>query len=419
MNEYIFKQAENKSDLDQLKSLFNQVFYPEKVGELAQIMSQHLPGMSPENWFVVKNSENQNIVSACAMIPWLWQFSGVHLKVAEMGIVGTAEEHRGKGLMKKNNDQFDKALIEQGIDLAVIQGIPGFYHRLGYHYALPMEHHTEVPLFSIPESSDLVFCKAELDDIPFLVSDGNRCSDNYAITSVRSADHWEYILKHAIATEYASEIYITEFEGLHYFFRILKQGFGQGLIISESSSCLPMMVQKAILSFAAKKAKEDDKPYIRLNLPHQHQLVKTAMQYGAVIRPSYGWQIKVANPQSFVQRIKPLLEKRIEESSFKGLNAMVTLDFYTFTIQLKWQKGKLIEFSDKVDSSDYLMSIPEDLMAPLLLGFRSWQEMQYLRPDIFPADQFLRMDVLKPSEESGALMDVLFPKLDNWIYCQY
>jgi predicted acetyltransferase len=75
---------------------------------------------------------------------------GTKLHVAEMGLVGTQENHRGRGLMRTLNREFDKTLDEEKFDLAVIQGIPGFYHQFGYHYAIPLENHINMPLHISP-----------------------------------------------------------------------------------------------------------------------------------------------------------------------------------------------------------------------------------------------------------------------------
>lgn len=419
MSNYIFTRAENNNEVKQLSKLFNEVFNPEKVGDLAETLTFHFPGMGSRNWFVAKETDTKEIVSGFALIPWQWQFKNVRLKAAEMGIVGTLKEHRGKGLMKRINEQFDNELSNENYDLAVIQGIPGFYHRLGYHYALPMEHHTEVPIFAIRELSNTPIRKAGLKDIPFLLSEGNRSSLKYDITSQRTAKQWQYILTESLSTEYASEVFIVEYKGEQYFLRFLKQGFGEGLIITECSHTMPNDLLEAVFSFLKQQALERNKPYIRLNLPNDHQLVQHAIQYGAVLKPSYAWQIKLVNPVKFISKIGSLLENRIAESVYSGLSGVVTLDCYSFKIHLKWNDGILTKVTGDNQTTDYLMSIPEDLLTPFLLGFRSWQEMQYIRPDIFPADQYLRMDCKKPSEETGQLMDVLFPKLNNWIYGQY
>jgi len=114
---------------------------------------------------------------------------GIRLKVAEMGLVGTHGEHRGRGLQKLLNREFDRTLEEEQFDLAVIQGIPGFYHKFGYHYAVAMENHIVLPLEKIPDAfhnSNYTFRLACQDDIPFLMKEDETYRSRYLVSSVRS-----------------------------------------------------------------------------------------------------------------------------------------------------------------------------------------------------------------------------------------
>ena len=131
-NKYTIRRAESSSDGKRLQTLFAEVFYPEKVGVLAETMFHHLPRMEYKYWFIAEEKQTGSIVSAFALIPWTWEMEEIKLKVAEMGIVGTLKAHRGQGLMRILNKEFDKTLEEEKFDLAVIQGIPGFYHQFGY-----------------------------------------------------------------------------------------------------------------------------------------------------------------------------------------------------------------------------------------------------------------------------------------------
>ena len=236
----------------------------------------------------------------------------------------------------------------------------------------------------------------------------------------RTKAHWRYILGEGKHTEYASDLYIIDNGTEQHYLRLLQQGFGQGLIVSEASCDMSSDVLECVLSFLKKEAIKRGKPYIRLNLPNSHCLVQHAVNYQACLKPAYAWQVKIVNPQSFLSKLRPLLEQRIRSSKYSGLSACVMLDFYTQKVVLHFKNGLVQQVSNKSDDSpDYVMSIPDDLFAPLVLGHRSWRELQYNRPDIFPADQYLRMDTTKPAEITGELMDILFPKLDSWIYGQY
>jgi predicted N-acetyltransferase YhbS len=153
-DKYRIRRAEASDDATQLHALFSDVFHPEDIGTLAETMFHHLPRMKRKYWFIAEEKETSKIVSAFALIPWTWELEGIKLRVAEMGIVGTQEKHRGRGLMRLLNTEFDKTLNDEKFDLAVIQGIPGFYHQFGYYYAIPLENHINMPLHLIPEKEE-------------------------------------------------------------------------------------------------------------------------------------------------------------------------------------------------------------------------------------------------------------------------
>ncbi len=421
MQEYIFTKAQNESDLQQLATLFKQVFHPDEVGELARQLTHHLPGMSYQNWYIAKEKTLQEIVCGFVLIPWQWQMEGIDLKVAEMGIVGTKEQYRGKGLFKETNRLFQQDLVNNNYDLSVIQGIPGIYHRLGYHYALPFEHHTELPLYAIAnKATDYKISLASEGDLPLFLNEEKKHNSRFAIGVQRSEEHWKYILSEGRKTDYASDMYIIEASTEAWYIRLLHKGFGQGLIVSEASDDMPLSVLEQTLVFLKQEAIKRNKVYIRLNLPDAHCLVKHALNYEARLKPAYAWQVKVIDPKRFITKIATLLEQRIKAGKFRGLTATVLLDFYTAQLSLRFANGKLLGVDKGPnEAADYVMSIPDDLFAPLVLGHRSWRELQFNRPDIFPADQYLRIETTQPAEVTGDLMDTLFPKLNSWVYCQY
>jgi predicted acetyltransferase len=117
------------------------------------------------------------------------EMKGIRLKTAEMGLVGTLKEHRGRGLMKLLNLEFDKTLHEEQFDIAVIQGIPGFYHKLGYHYAVSLENSINIPLAHIdcwPDTgTEYSFRLATSEDIPFLMKEDEKYRKTYLLSVVR------------------------------------------------------------------------------------------------------------------------------------------------------------------------------------------------------------------------------------------
>lgn len=413
MNNYHTRRAESSDDAERLHSLFSDIFHPEDVGALAETMFHHLPRMKREYWFLAEETTTAQIVSAFALIPWIWEMEGVKLHVAEMGIVGTQQQHRGRGLMRILSKEFDETLNEEKFDLAVVQGIPGFYHRFGYNYAIPLENHINMPLHLPPtkqEPSDYSFRPASIEDIPYLIHEDQAYRKSLSISVFRDNANWIYLLTEGLHTEYGSEYWIMEHQdkSQKFYCRIPKQGFGSGLILSEISENITYDAFHELLVFCKTLALKRNKPYIRLNLHNHASVSRFAFSMGAHQEKCYAWQIKIPDTIRFLTKMRPILEKRLKKSLFKHWTNALRLNFFTRTVDLHWVKGCLTKIVPGEGECADTFSINPDLFPALCLGYRTWQEIRYLRKDIFPS-----------SDKSRLLIETLFPSRKSWIYEQY
>ncbi len=427
-SKYRIRRAESPDDAGKLRDHFDRIFLPEEVGAFAETIFSHFPGMKNERWFIAAEEETGEIASAFALIPWTWEMAGLRLKVAEMGIVGTGEGHRNRGLMRLLNREFDAALAEEEFDLAVVQGIPGFYRRFGYYYSIPLEPHIDIPLHLVPDSTSdgnggaYDFRLADTEDAPFLVREDERYRRSNFLSVFRDEEVWKYLLTYCPKIGCGSEFWIMEGRETEerYYFRISRQGFGAGLIVSEISEGISDDGLVNLLAFCKKKCAERDKPYIRLNLAIESTAAKTAISFGASVGRPYAWQIKIPYRARFLGRIAPILEARLKESSLAGFTGTLRLDLYREQIDLIWSDGKLESVTSGGENEcENTLFIPEDLFAPLLLGHRTWRELQYTRPDIFPAMLYVGPGVDSASEKTVRLIDALFPAESSWVYEQY
>jgi predicted N-acetyltransferase YhbS len=411
-NTYRIRRAESSDDAKRLHALFSDVFHPEDVGTLAETMFYHLPRMEQKYWFIAEEKKTAKIVSAFALIPWTWEMEGIKLRVAEMGIVGTQEKHRGQGLMRILNKEFDETLDTEKFDLAVIQGIPGFYHRFGYYYSLPLENHINMPLHLIPEEQEknkYSFHLASVEDTPYLLQQDQIYREHFSISTFRDKANWKYLLTDSLKTEYGSEYWIMEHrDNPKFYCRIPKHGFGSGLILSEISDTITYEALGHLLFFCKKLANERNKPYIRLNLHQDSRASKMAVSMGAEQGKTYAWQIKIPNIIRLLKKTKPVLEKRLDASSFKNFSGTLRLNFFKTKVDLLWVEGSLENVLLGEGECKDTFSINADLFPTLCLGHRTWREIKYIRPDISPS-----------SGKSMLLIEILFPPRKSWIYEQY
>ena len=412
-------------DVPELKTLYRKVFQQENVAELADILFHHAPGLPPENWLLAKEKKTNTLAAACVLIPWTWEMEGVEIKVGEQGLVGTLEEHRKNGLMRGLNDALRRIMLDEGYLLGAIQGIPGFYHNFGYHYSVPLNNHIDAPLHIMPdelEDSPWTFALAKMEDIPFLLEEDERYRSYYSITVKRDLAVWEYLLSHSRNTEYGSDYFIMEHSksGQRFYFRVPGQGFGSGLIISETSVDISPDAFTALLVFAKKLARERNKPYIRLDVHNDSAVGSMAVDMGAKKGRPYAWQICIPDKAAFLRQIAPVLEKRLAGSNFKGFSGAFRMEMFAENVDLVWKQGILEEVRQgDAEQCPLTFCLNQDLFPLLALGHRTWRELQHTRPDIFPAAQHVRPFDYLTQDQSAPMTDALFPATKSWVYERY
>jgi GNAT superfamily N-acetyltransferase len=410
-NRYRFRQAESTVDAQKLKSHFSEVYF-EGVGVYIDTLFHRFPRMKNEYWFIAEEKETGKFVSAFLLMPWTWEMEGVRLKVAQMAGAATLPEYRRKGLIRELIKRFEQTLAEDEFDLAVINGIWGFYRQFGFCYALPVENHVNLDLDLIPErpvEKAYTFHLAEESDIPILMEQDEAYRANFSFSAFRDEAAWEYLLNDRFHTMFGSEFWLMEHKGNgeKFCFRIpLTSHFGgRGLLVSEISEDIHEEALSDLFAFCKQKAIEDQKLFIRLNLHDDSRGVQKAHALGATAEGQFAWQIRIPDPARFLTKIAPVLEKRIGESDLHGFTGTFRMDFFKSSLDLHWEEGKLREVHPGEGWQDHRLSIHAQLFPILCLGHRSWSELARVWPDIGPS-----------SEKSALFVETLFPVTRSWLY---
>jgi hypothetical protein len=330
-----------------------------------------------------------------------------------MGIVGTSQAYRRRGLIRALVERFKELLREGGYDLSQIQGIPYFYRQFGYEYAIPLEGgwHVELRQISDPPQGERppgTFRLATDQDIPALMRLYSEAAQDLDIYAVRSEAEWHYLLGPSTKTEMDAQTWlmVNDRDQPLGYVRVPKGGFGAGLIVSEVSR-LASTTALAALRFLKQLSAQRSKPYVRLNVPGKCALVQTARYLGARDAGRYAWQIHLVDVARLLHKLGPVFERRLASSSLAGLSKTVCLDLYREAFELRFKGGKLLAVKSVGFRDGGDIRLPPLLLAPLLLGYKSRQELAQNYPDV------------SAWGEGQLLADTLFPKLNAFIYTVY
>jgi hypothetical protein len=419
----VLRSVADERDVERVAALSGAV-HGEGVAAMTRELILRHPHTRPEHWLFVEDEGTGKAVSTLCLIPWRWRYEDVELKAGEMGVVCTLEAYRQRGLVRAQAARHAELLSEGDYDLSHIQGIPYFYRQFGYEYALPLTGGWRVELHLIPDppipqpSPGHTFRQATPDDLPALMRLYDEAAGDLGIHTVRDEGEWWYLLGPSMETEMVAETWLMERGAADCdpqragrgraigYFRVPRHGFGEGLIVNEVSR---LGSEEALAVFRQLKALsvERDRPYIRLDLPAGSTLVRTARHLGAYDLGHYAWQIRLVDVGRLLRKLAPLLEGRLATSPFAGLTQNVCLNLYRQAFEMRFEGGRLVTVEPLGFSDRGGIRLPPLLLAPLLLGYRSYEELAQAHHDV------------SARGELRYLVDVLFPKVNSFIYTIY
>jgi GNAT superfamily N-acetyltransferase len=405
----VLRTATDARDVERVAEFNGSIHGPE-VTSFTRHLFIHHPHTRCGDLIFVEDEESGQVVSSLCLIPWTWNYESVDISAGEMGVVGTLEAYRRRGLIRAQVGLFRQRLRERGCLLSQIPGIPYYYRQFDYEYALPLEGGLRLETRHVPTPPDdaFTFRLATPDDLPTMMRLYDEAARDLAIHAVRDEATWSYVLNHTPGTETECENWLVQgTDGqIAGYMRLPKHHFGEELVVSEVSR-LGFDAALATLDHLKTLATERDEPGIRLNLPAGCTLMRLARSLGAYDMGTYAWQIHVPDMVALLRALTPVLERRVAGSPFAGLTRTVRLGLYRETLELRFKTGKLAEVANLNPAGDEAICFPPLQFIPLVLGHRTWEELHATYPDASVAPAW------------RLLVDTLFPKVASFIYIIY
>jgi len=405
----VLRTATGEHDVERVAE-FNGIVHGPGVAAMTRGLFNHHPTTRPEDLVFVEDERSGQVVSSLCLIPWIWCYETVEIPAGEMGIVGTREAYRHRGLVRVQVDYFKHHLRERGCLLSHIQGIPYYYRQFGYEYALPLEGGLRLETRHVPDPPEVAFTfrLATWDDLPALMRLYDEAAQDLTIHAVRDEAIWRYLLTRTDGTDTGCDNWLIQnADGqIVGYVRLPEHHFGQELVVSEVSR-LGFDAALATLQHLKALVVERDKPGIRLNLPADCTLMRLARSLGAHDLGTYAWQIHVPDLNALLRALAPVLERRIAASPFAGLTRNVRLSLYRETVELRFVAGRLMEIANLGFTGDESIRFPPLQFIPLLMGYRTVEELRAAHPDVSVAPAW------------RLLVDTLFPKVTSFIYTIY
>lgn len=393
----------------------------ERIGQWSHdLVSKPHPTFGENDYTIIEETGTGRLVSSLNLISQVWTYDGIPFGVGRPELVGTLPEFRNRGLVRLQMEEVHRWSAERGQLVQAITGIPNYYRMYGYEMCVDLEGSRSGFEMNLPKLPDgkteepYRFRAATENDIPFLMEVSTVAAKRSLIYVERDELMWRYELTgrsdnsiNRLAWNIIEKAEDGSAVGFiaHPFF---SWGISVPAMMYELKPGISWMdVTPTVtrwlweLGRSICEAEGKTRSAFTFALAGSHPVYEIIRDSLPRIREPYSWYIRVPDLHPFINRIKPVLENRIENSLIPGLNGELKINFYKTGLLLGFENGKI----NRIDSwqpdtkNEGDASFPNYTFFQLLFGHRSLDELKKSYTDCYWS-----------SDRSRVILNTLFPK---------
>lgn len=340
----------------------------------------------PEGWMVAV--ADGQVVSTLGLFPAVTHVGSVSVQSAVIEFVATARDFEGRGLVRRQMDLAHTISAARGDLVQWMVGIPYFYRRFGYEYAVPTPPTIEINEPIVGTAEDLTFREAKRTDIESIVA----LQSHMAAAAWIFAEHdpilWSWLIDSPVY-----EVLVAERSGEPAaMLRVYHDDDDRYLL--DIAAADPATF-KAIVEHARS-------PNGTTTLVLRPGLEDMAADLGDQDSDGYAYYVRIAEPAKLLDAIRPELNRRLDEAGIRFPDGELTISMYRNSLRIPIESGALGEPipGDTVQApvSQGGSGVPPDLIAHLILGPLGAVELEERHADVLLGQQRDLMNALFPPQ---------------------
>ncbi|OCL27800.1 hypothetical protein U472_04410 [Orenia metallireducens] len=396
-----YKIARSKEEFEGIKDLCEDVFAIEEK-ELLHDLVFNSPNKEENICFYAYDKTANKYVGTVNLVVMPIRYGNVILKSAELGIVATAKDYQGRGINKKLMEIFFNKAEELGYNIIAIEGIPYFYRRYGFNYAIPMGSvNLNLDKVESKGDKDIVIRVAKEEDIAFIADNFREASKIADLCTVKGKDIIKAQMLDYISPVIRKKYLIIKKNQTKIGYLALNSG--DEVQICDISDNLSFKIYEAVIDYF----KGQGKSFINIDIPRESKFIKLMDRYGCNWKQWYSWQIKILDEFKFLTDIKSVLEERLNNSIYKDEQVEFYYDNFRELIKFEIDNGRINLIKEERKEAKWDFNLNPQGAIKLFLGEKSRSEINSFLPDC------------NVNHRYRDLINILFPRMNSHFYMNY
>lgn len=340
--------------------------------------------------------DRDRVVSSLCLLSASLRVGGVGVPVGQPEFVATVAGHEHRGIVRAQMNVVHRWSEGRGDLAQIITGIPYFYRRFGYEYAIAFPRvRVLTPGLSLSMPEGWSVRRATPDDAPEIVRLHAHAQTGVPLVATRDEKWWRW----SLGVDDPAPSYVAERErAVHGIARI---GAGASRMFDFATTVRGVAYDtldacNALLAEATRLGKP-----VAIEERGRHTGPAEAISYR---HPGhYALYVRVADPVALLDRLRPVLSERLAASPRAATSGRLLLSTYSSSIVLTYERGEVGSVEAGPPQQDPVgeggAGVPPDLVATLVFGRYGAAALAARHDDV-------RLG------QVADLMETLFPRLD-------
>ncbi len=383
------------------------------------LMERPHPTFKPTDFTLVEDTQTGEIVSSLCLISQTWSYGGVAFGVGRPELVGTHRDYRRRGLVRAQMEVIHGWSEERGELVQAITGIPWYYRQFGYEMAMTLGgsrggYKPNVPEAKEGKEAPHRLRPAKEEDLPFIARAYSQGNERYPVSCVRDEALWHNELQGKnednanrldlalIETAGGEPVGFIAHSPRAWKRRISIRRYEvlPGASWLEATPAVVRYLWAKGEAWAGQDPREELEAFF-FSLGAEHPAYEVFRDNLPREGKPYAWYLRVADVPAFIERVAPVLERRLAASILAGHTGELEINFYRSGLRLGLDRGRLsrVEPWQPGTTEEGKAVFPYLTFLQLLFGHRSLEELGYAFADCGVRDH-----------RTWLLLQALFPK---------
>ncbi|HIB92202.1 TPA: GNAT family N-acetyltransferase [Candidatus Poribacteria bacterium] len=329
-------------------------------------------------WKIVLSTDDEPNVSSLWLGKYQMRYGVSVLRVGGIGGVATDEVYRHQGFARRIMEESSTWMNSQDFDVAMLFGIPNFYHKFGYATVLP-ETWIDIEVQDVHNANlEYQIRTFEMANLPEILEIYHSNNADRVGTLIRNPDLWRRFNRGITWEQSANPFVVVDSNDqvTGYFFR----GEDSNHVTVSEIGFLDQSIFPSILRFLANYANQVSVNQLRFSIPQDHPFSVFCRRFGTQTavchRRCGGGMMRLIRQTATLKKMCYELTRRLQKSAeFIKWQGIIEISTDLGTDLIKIDNGHVDHQENSTSKLRYKLEIAQNKLAQLMMGRRTVEDL--------------------------------------------